>query len=270
MQVDGDDFDGGDDGHDGDQGSAAADTRGAQERTGANWFEVPDDNAHDYETKMAPVWARLGRPKDAKGYAFDDPSDFEFDDVDREYRESFRPVAHRAGLTQRQVKMLQDFQVSQVKLIRDSEKARREGASTAARSELQKEWGRSYDSNLKGANAALEAFAGKDARRLAGIVLKDGSRLGDKIEFVRMMASIAASAGKAAAGRSSPTTIGGAGADEEALDQIQEIQNSAIAQGLDPSHSRWPHKQLERLYAKAYGSEPLDTSGASPPGSRRR
>lgn len=47
-------------------------------------------------------------PPDPKGYVFNDPEDFQFDDADKEMRESFRPVAHRLNLTQKQVNGLHD------------------------------------------------------------------------------------------------------------------------------------------------------------------
>src|SRR5262245_20618508 len=75
------------------------------------WMEVPHANDEHFERKAGPLFDRLGRPKDAKGYTFEDPQDFEFSDSDREYRESFRPVAHRLGLTARQVRGLADWQV---------------------------------------------------------------------------------------------------------------------------------------------------------------
>jgi hypothetical protein len=238
----------------------------------AGWMDIPGDDDPEWEHKMAPVFERLGRPKDAKAYAFDDPKDFELDDVDKEYRESFRPVAHRLGLTQKQVKGLAAWQTENVKLIRDAEKAKRDGASSVARSALEREWGRNFSARLKGANQALEQFGGKEGRALASTILRDGSRLGDKIEFVRMMANINANAQKAAAvvDRSAPT-IGASGSEPEAaLEEIEAIKDSAVRQGLDPTHSRWPHRQLEQLYEKAYGSEPLDTSYGSDVNARHR
>src|SRR5262245_59520255 len=99
----------------------------------ADYMAVPRSDAEDYDRHAAAVFERLGRPRDAKGYTFTDPTDFQFDDVDKEYRESFRGVAHKLHLTQRQVNGLQDWQIASAKLIRDAEKASREGAPKASR-----------------------------------------------------------------------------------------------------------------------------------------
>src|SRR5262245_47203739 len=106
MQGDGGGGEGGD-------GGAAGDNGG--------WMQVPDINDRDFDRKVGPLYDRLGRPRDAKGYTFDDPRDFEFTDADNEYRESFKPVAHRLGLTARQAKGLAEWQISVAKLQRDAE-----------------------------------------------------------------------------------------------------------------------------------------------------
>ena len=200
---------------------------------------------------MTPVFTRLGRPNDPKDYTFEDPKDFQFSDADKEYRESFRPVAHRLGLSSRQVKGLHDWQIQQAKVLRDAERASRAEGSKKARRELEREWGRDFGSRLSKANSALTHYAGRDARALAQPKLEGGGVLGDRLEFVRMMSNISSAA-------SAPTEPGTAA---EPRDQIEVIQAAALQAGLDPQHRDWPHKKLDRLYAKAYGTKPLRTDG---------
>jgi len=66
----------------------------------------------------------------------------------KEYRESFRGVAHRLNLTQKQVRGLHDWEIQNAKLVRQAEKDRRDGALSAAHSTLQKEWGEGYKARL--------------------------------------------------------------------------------------------------------------------------
>jgi hypothetical protein len=226
---------------------------------GEGWFEVPSHDDKDFDTKVGPLFDRLGRPKDAAGYAFDDPPDFEFSDSDKEYRESFKPIAHRLGLTARQAKGLAEWQIAQAKVVRDAERAGRDEGGKKARAALQKEWGRDFDGRIKSANEAFKHYAGRDASALARLQLADGSLLADRIEFVRLMHSIGSAA-------PAPKKAGSA---EDAIEQIKEIQEAAVRQGLDPTHRNWPHRQLERLYAEAYGDEPLDQSGAQNSNRRR-
>src|SRR5262245_30088152 len=72
------------------------------------YMAVPSFDAEHYDRDAAAVFERLGRPRDAKGYTFTDPKDFEFNDADKERRENFRGIAHKLHLTQRQLNGLYD------------------------------------------------------------------------------------------------------------------------------------------------------------------
>ena len=234
-----------------DNGNEGGDGGAAVAAPDDGYMAVPRFDDQHYERNAGPVYSRLGWPKDAKGYEFQDPEGFEFSDSDREMRDSFKTIAHRLHLTGRQAKGLHDWQVAQAKLARDAEKAGRDEGGKRARAELEREWGRDFSDQQSRAQASLNHYAGRDAGALAKTKLADGSVLGDKIEFVRMLARIGTDAPP-------PTNPGSAA---EAKEQIEKIQQEATRQGLDPGHQNWPHKQLERLYGLAYGTKPLRTDG---------
>src|SRR5262245_34545454 len=104
------------------------DDGGGRDAAQADWMMVPNVSDPDFDAKVGAVYGRLGRPNSARDYKFTDPKDFQLDDVDKEYRESFRGVAHRLHLTQRQVEGLQSWQIGNAKLIRDAQKAARSDA----------------------------------------------------------------------------------------------------------------------------------------------
>jgi hypothetical protein len=239
---------------------------GSHDAARAGWMEIPGHDDPDYDNKAPAVFERLGRPKDAKGYTFTDPKDFQFDDVDKEYRESFRGVAHRAHLTQRQVNMLQDWQIANAKLIRQAERDAAEGAPKASRAALEREYGRSFADRLKAANATVREM---NLDALANTRLRDGSRLGDKAEFVKAMVALSENRQRAAGTVDSSAPVIGAApsASDEALEQIKQ---GAIDQGLDPTHARWPHSILDKLYAKAYPGGALDTTKGSTANTQHR
>jgi hypothetical protein len=56
-------------------------------------------------------------------------------------------------------------------------------------------------------------------------------------------------------------TKAAAGSKAEARAEIEKVQNAAMRAGLDPTSPRWPHKELDELYRRAYG-KPIDQSGA--------
>jgi len=196
----------------------------------------------------------LGWPKDAKGYTFTDPKDFEFSDTDKERRENFRGVAHRLNLSQRQLDGLYTWEVERAKLARDAERAGRDEGGKKSRAQLQKDWGSSFDERLKSAKSALKHYAGGQARELAQTRLANGGVLGDHPDFVAMMARIGSAAPAPRA----------AGSVEEAEAQIKAIRLAAERDGITPGTPRWAavDAQLEPYYRQAYGDEPLDQSGA--------
>src|SRR5215510_6500190 len=148
-----------------------------------DWMQIPAQNDPNYETKMGAVYGRLGRPASANDYRVSDPKDFQFDDADKEYRKSFRAKAHALHLTNRQVQGLEAWQIQNAKVIRDAARAARENAPRATRAALEREMGAGYGDRLKGAFANMQQIGVAD---LANVTLQDGSRLGDKLEFVRM------------------------------------------------------------------------------------
>jgi hypothetical protein len=102
------------------------------------------------------------------------------------------------------------------------------------------------------ANRAFAEHAGKDASVHAKLELSDGTPLSSHPAFVRMLANV---------GAATPARGGAGGSAQE---QIEQITKEALSKGLDPTHSRWPHKELERLYGKVYGNEALETSTGAP------
>jgi hypothetical protein len=123
------------------------------------WMEVPNADDEHYDKKASALWDRLGRPKDAKAYDFgEDPKDFVFSDADKEYRESFKPIAHRLGLTARQAKGLAEWQIAQAKLARDAEKAGFDEGGKRARAQFEKEWGREFKDRVAKAGATPEPW----------------------------------------------------------------------------------------------------------------
>ena len=226
-------------------------------------FELPGDDLDDdgYFQKLTPAFERLGRPKhpgDYKWNSDDDPDFGPLSEDDRGYRENFSRVFHRIGLNPRQVRHLEKTQLEWAKTQRDAQKTRRSTAAQRAKGELSKEWGREADSRIAQANRAFQEHAGRDASVLAKLELSDGTPLSSHPAFVRMLANV---------GAATPARAGGSGSAE---DEIERITKEALGKGLDPTHSRWPHRELEKLYQEVHGSEPLDTSLDGGSGTTRR
>src|SRR5262245_20654688 len=102
--------------HDNGGGDESADNAGGM--GDHDWAgQLPAHDDAEFDTKMGPVWDKLGRPKSAKEYKFTDKFEgFELDDTDKSYRDAMGGVFHRIGLTQRQVAELEKAQVAQIKV----------------------------------------------------------------------------------------------------------------------------------------------------------
>jgi hypothetical protein len=216
-------------------------------------FELPGDDIDDDGCfrKLDPVFDKWGKPKHPSDYRWtsdDDPDFGPLSDDDRGDRDNLGRVFHRIGLNRRQVRHLEKAQLERAKTQRDAQKTRRSTAAQRAKSELCKEWGREADGRIAMANRAFQEHAGRDASVLAKFELSDGTPLSSHPAFVRMLANV---------GQITPAKAGGAGSAEE---EIERITKEALSRGLDPTSARWPHRELDRLYQKAHGSEALDTS----------
>lgn len=115
----------------------------------------------------AEGWAKafdaLGRPKDASAYDFKPVQLPEGMQYDTGLEDKFRPVAHNLGLTQKQAQGMRDwFAANQGEAFTAStveQQQAREAATNALKSKL----GNAYEGTQKAAEAALLAYAGKDA-----------------------------------------------------------------------------------------------------------
>ena len=255
MQVDDDDK--------GDDGSRPDPYRNDPPNPNLVQFELPGDDIDDdgYFQKLNPAFERLGRPKHPSDYKWTDDPELGLTEDDKGYRDYMARTFHGIGLNPRQVRRLEKTQLEWVKTQRDAPTTRRSTAAQRARGELGKDWGQEADARIAAANRAFKEHAGsRDASVLAKLELSDGTPLNSHPAFIRMLANV---------GAATPARTGRAGSAQE---EIERIQKEALGKGLDPTSQRWPHKELERLYDEAYGSEPLETSldGGSGTTKRRR
>lgn len=208
---------------------------------------LPGEDAKPEEWEQ--VWNKLGRPETPDKYAFADKFDgYEFSETDKQYREGFRPIAHKIGLTQRQVSDLEKWQVEAAKVERDAAIAKANTLSQQNDRFLRTMWpGEDFQRNRNLAVTTVKTYG--DADKLAGMRLEDGTFVLDNPEIQQMLAKIGAERAEDDRDPSAFNT----GARQNAKAQIEQIKQEAIGKGLTPSHPQWPHDKLDALYAKAYG-----------------
>ena len=132
------------------------------------------------------AYAKLGRPESADKYALDVKS--EVVNLDEGAIKSFTENAHQLGLNNKQAQGILEFYKNSMEGSAQQSRIDTETAQANAEAELRKEWGRSFDENIKKAGAVAKANMNPE---ILDMQLKDGTRLGDHPTIIKGFANIA-------------------------------------------------------------------------------
>lgn len=216
---------------------------------------IPGENATPED--WGKFYDRTGRPKDPSEYQFADekslPEGLTLSDTDKEFLEAFKPVAHRAGLTQKQVSDLEGWQYQQAKVQADAFLAKADHQTETNIKTMQATYGPDFE-KVKNVHATtLKHYAGNSFDTVRTAQMADGTFLADQPWFVDMMSKIGMERQEDFR-EASPFN---ADSVASAQDEIDKIESEAMAKGLNPTHADWPHAQLDKLYSRAIPSKPM-------------
>lgn len=145
----------------------------------------------DTPEEWGPVWDRLGRPKDAKGYEIPTPKE----GADEKFVEWAKTTFHEVGLPARLAKSLAEKWNAYTQTQTAQAKESYETTIAAETQALKKEWGADHEKNITSARRAAKEF-GLDANAIdrlesalgfAGLMKlmhKIGSKLGTDDSFI--------------------------------------------------------------------------------------
>ena len=151
---------------------------------GQDKVAIPNENSTD--DQWNEVYGKLGRPESPDKYKLEANSDVV--PLDEGAIKSFAENAHQLGLNNKQAQGILEFYKNSMESSAQQTKIDTETSQAQAEQELRKEWGRSYDDNIK--RAAQVAKANMNAEIL-DLTLSDGRRLGDHPEIIKGFANIA-------------------------------------------------------------------------------
>jgi hypothetical protein len=151
---------------------------------GQDKVAVPNQNSTD--DQWNEVYSKLGRPESPDQYKLDVKS--EVVPLDEGTIKSFAENAHKLGLNNKQAQGILEYYKNSMEGSEQQARIDTETAQANAEAELRKEWGRSFDENLK--KAAGVAKANMD-EKILNMELKDGTRLGDHPAVIKGFANIA-------------------------------------------------------------------------------
>lgn len=151
---------------------------------GQDKVAVPNENSTD--DQWNEVYNKLGRPESADKYKLEVKS--ETAPLDENAIKQFAENAHQLGLNNKQAQGILEFYKNSMEGSIQQARIDTETAQANAEQELRKEWGRSYDENIKKAGAIAKANMSED---ILNMELKDGTRVGDHPAVIKGFANIA-------------------------------------------------------------------------------
>lgn len=151
---------------------------------GQDKFSIPNENSTD--DQWQEVYGKLGRPESPDKYKLEVQS--ETASLDEGAIKQFAENAHQLGLNNKQAQGILEFYKNSMEGSIQQARIDTETAQANAEQELRKEWGRSYDENIKKAGAIAKANMSED---ILNMELKDGTRIGDHPSVIKGFASIA-------------------------------------------------------------------------------
>jgi hypothetical protein len=151
---------------------------------GQDKVAVPNQNSTD--DQWNEVYSKLGRPESPDQYKLDVKS--EVVPLDEGTIKSFAENAHKLGLNNKQAQGILEYYKNSMEGSAQQAQIDTETAQANAEAELRKEWGRSFDENIKKAGAVAKANMNPE---ILDMQLKDGTRLGDHPAVIKGFANIA-------------------------------------------------------------------------------
>ena len=151
---------------------------------GQDKVAVPNQNSTD--DQWNEVYSKLGRPESPDQYKLDVKS--EVVPLDEGTIKSFAENAHQLGLNNKQAQGILEYYKTSMEGSAQQAQIDTETAQANAEAELRKEWGRSFDENIKKAGAVAKANMNPE---ILDMQLKDGTRLGDHPAVIKGFANIA-------------------------------------------------------------------------------
>ena len=148
--------------------------------------KVPVPNQNSTEDQWNEVYSKLGRPESPDKYKLEVNSDVV--PLDESAVKSFAENAHQLGLNNKQAQGILEYYKNSMENSVQQARIDTETAQANSEAELRKEWGRSFDENIKKAGAVAKANMDETVLNME---LKDGTRLGDHPAVIKGFANIA-------------------------------------------------------------------------------
>lgn len=220
-----------------------------------NRIPLPSQDAP--EDAWNEIYDKLGRPKDPNEYKFNHIQDAPpLADIEVEARENFRGVAHRLGLTQKQIDGLTQWNDSFRKVQSEAFEKAPQHAATKAKEILQSKYGPDTSRNLNIYRATARQYFGGDLEAASQLRLDDGSFVLDHPAIVDALIRVGLERSEEQRGIS----MMNAGERASVQQQISSIEEEAFKNGKSTSEEPY-YSKLKPLYQKLHGKANVAATG---------
>ncbi len=205
------------------------------------------------ENAWGEVYDKLGRPKSPTEYQFHHiEGSPELADVEVEARENFRGVAHRLGLTQKQIDGLTQWNDTFRKTQYEAFETAPKYAAEKAKEVLRSKYGPDMDRNLNVYRNTAKQYLGGDLEAASKLRLDDGSFVLDHPAIVD--AFIRVGLERAEDQRGVPVLSHGER--ESVMGQIQQLEQEAMRERKSTAEEPY-YSRLRGLYQKLEGKKTI-------------
>lgn len=217
-----------------------------------NKVQIP--NEHSSEEDWNAFYEKVGRPNKAEEYDLGLPEDIAGVGLDEEAINEVRAIAHKEGLTQKQIGSLGEWYGKSIQAAIEKVNGDNQRVHDEAISALKKEWGSDYDAKVASAEKGAAALG------LTAEELKANPAISNNPAFIKAMAKAAemVSEKPATALRQAGEKIG-INTPEEAKAKIAEIRADKNHPYNNPAAPRASREQatsqMQTLYALAHPDE---------------
>tara|TARA_R100000995_G_scaffold30176_3_gene13434 strand:- start:16383 stop:17207 length:825 start_codon:yes stop_codon:yes gene_type:complete len=217
----------------------------AQSMIGRDKIAIPSQ--HSTPEDWDQVYNKLGRPEGPDKYEMELP-----ENTDEKFVGWYKDTAHKLGLNNAQAQMLANEYDSFMQAHAEANTVDYKAIQSEQFDALKKEFGGKYDENMALGSSIVSEFGEQEMLELP---MADGSRLGDRPEFIRAMVSI----GEFIKERISEDAFEGIAKGQGGLspdditDQLAELEapNSPIFDPMHPQHREYTERR-KRLYEAKY------------------
>jgi len=155
----------------------------AQRKMGQKGTILPDKTSSEEDWNS--FYNQL-RPSDLEEYKLN-PSLAEGQELDQEFHDGFRAIAHKSGLSAKQAEQVLAWQHNRTKEINDVSKQKEEAAYQDEVKGLRAEWGEGFDNEFNLAKRAMKEFIGDDEGLLKAV---NDSGMSTSVPMIRLMNKI--------------------------------------------------------------------------------